>query len=231
MARDELAGGEVEDLGLVELGIEAEVEALEGLGGIEGGAAQPQAELALGAALDFVLQEHGEEVDEGGLLLDGLAIADVERLEDAGQAQGAEHRGELMGQFHRGTSCLPLRGRGRRWSRGARGAAAGGRRGGDGREAGQRLLIEGVGQDGLDGVVAILADGVGAGAGGVEARGAVALGEAEHALGAAQAIERAIAEQGLDEQGTGGADLGGAAPDTRRASAGGSGLCRAAGGR
>jgi len=33
VARDELAGGEVEDLGLVELGIEAEVEALERLGG------------------------------------------------------------------------------------------------------------------------------------------------------------------------------------------------------
>src|SRR6266566_3314156 len=65
VALDELAGGEVEDLGLVELGVEAEVEALEGLGGI-----------------------------------DGLAIADVERLEDAGQAQGAQHRGQLMGQFH-----------------------------------------------------------------------------------------------------------------------------------
>src|SRR5207247_9503145 len=29
-----------------------------------------------------------------------LTIADVERLEDAGQPEGAEHRGELMGQFH-----------------------------------------------------------------------------------------------------------------------------------
>ena len=100
MARDELAGGEIEDLGLVELGIEAEVEALEGLGGIERGATQAQTELALGAALDFVVQQHGEELNEGGLLLDGLAIADVERLEDAGQPEGAEHRGELMGQFH-----------------------------------------------------------------------------------------------------------------------------------
>src|SRR5439155_20122678 len=99
VARDELAGGEVEDLGLVEFGIETEVEALERLGGIEGGAAQAQAQLALGAPLDFVVQQHGEEVDEGGLLLDGLAIADVERLEDAGQAQGAEHRGELVGRF------------------------------------------------------------------------------------------------------------------------------------
>jgi len=92
--------GEIEELGLVELRIEAEVEAFERLGGIEGGPAQPQAQLALGAALDFILQQDGEELHEGGLLLDGLAIADVERLEDAGQAQGAQHRGQLMGQFH-----------------------------------------------------------------------------------------------------------------------------------
>ena len=97
---DELAGGEVEELGLVELGVEAEVEALEGLGGIEGGAPQAQAELALGAALDLVVQQQGEELDEGGLLLDGLPVADLEGLEDAGQTQGAEHGGELVGQFH-----------------------------------------------------------------------------------------------------------------------------------
>src|SRR5215831_6462163 len=97
---DELAGGEIEDLGLVEFGVEAEVEAFEGLGGIEGGPAQAQAELALGAALDFILQEHGEEFHEGGLLLDGLAIAHVEGLEDAGHAQGTQHGGELMSQFH-----------------------------------------------------------------------------------------------------------------------------------
>ena len=88
MALDELAGGEIDDLRLVELGIEAQVEALEGLGGVEGGAPQAQPELALGAAFDLVLQEQGEELDEGGLLLDGLAIADLEGLEDAGQAQG-----------------------------------------------------------------------------------------------------------------------------------------------
>src|SRR5207302_4511527 len=85
VALDVLAGGEVEDLGLVELGIKAEVEALEGLGGIEGGTAQAQAELALGATFDLVVHEQGKEVDEGGLLFHGLAIADVERLEDAGQ--------------------------------------------------------------------------------------------------------------------------------------------------
>jgi len=54
---------------------------------------------------------------------------------------------------------------------------------GDGRrlrdEAGQRLLIEGVDENSLDGVVAILADGVGAGTGSVDARSAVPLGEPE----------------------------------------------------
>jgi hypothetical protein len=74
------------------------------------------------------------------------------------------------------------------------------------------LLIERLGQDGLDGVVAVLAHGVGAGARGLQARGAKPLSEAEHALGAAQAIEGPLAEQRLDEGGTGGADLGGALP-------------------
>src|SRR5215813_4133484 len=54
----------------------------------------------LWARLDFILQEHGEEFHEGGLLLDGLAIAHVEGLEDAGHAQGTQHGGELMSQFH-----------------------------------------------------------------------------------------------------------------------------------
>lgn len=39
---------------------------------------------------------------------------------------------------------------------------------------------------------------------------AVAVDEAEDALGAAEAIERTVAEQGVDEQCTGGADVGGA---------------------
>src|SRR5437870_5540162 len=49
-----------------------------------------------------------------------------------------------------------------------------------------------------------------AGTGGVDALGAIAVDEAEDALGAAQPIEGTIAEQGVDEQRAGGADLGGA---------------------
>src|SRR5262245_39767883 len=41
-----------------------------------------------------------EELDVGGLLLDGPPIADLERLEDARQAQRAEHGRELMAQSH-----------------------------------------------------------------------------------------------------------------------------------
>jgi hypothetical protein len=83
-------------------------------------------------------------------------------------------------------------------------------------EVGQGLLIEGVDEDGLDGVVAILADRVGAGTGGVEAERAVALGEAQDALGAAEAIERAITEQGVDELGAGSPDLSGLRPTPGR---------------
>ena len=213
VAGDELAGGEVEELRLVELGIEAEVEALEGLAGIEGGAPQPQAELALGAPFDFVLQQRGEEVDEGGLLLDGLPGADVEGLQDAGQTQGAEHRGELMGQFHTRDllSSAPGSGKkvvqGRAW-RGGRLAGAASTR----REVGQGLLVEGLHEDGLHGVIAILADRMRAGTGGLEAGGAVALGEAQDALGAAEPIEGTIAEQGVDELGAGPANLDGLRP-------------------
>jgi len=80
------------------------------------------------------------------------------------------------------------------------------------RELGQRLLVEGVDEDGLDGVIAILADSMGAGAGGVEPGRAVALAQAEDALGAAEAIEGPITEQDVDEQGAGGADAGGLGP-------------------
>jgi hypothetical protein len=54
------------------------------LGGIEGGAPQAHAELALGAALDLVVQERGQELHEPGPLLDGLALATsrVSRLPD-----------------------------------------------------------------------------------------------------------------------------------------------------
>ena len=59
-------------------------------------------------------------------------------------------------------------------------------------------------------MVAVLAHDVGAGARGLQAWGAKALGEAEDSLGTPEAIERAIVEERVDEHGTGGADRGGA---------------------
>lgn len=96
----------------------------------------------------------------------------------------------------------------------ARGRAGRGRR--DWSQARQRLLVERVDQDGLDGVVTIFADGVGAGTGGVEAGRAVALGQPQDALGSPEAIEGAIAEQGVDEVGAGLPDLGGLRPTPSR---------------
>src|SRR5688572_8070315 len=129
---DEGTRGEIEDLRLVELRIEAEVEALERLGGVEGGAAQAQPQVLLRAALDLIVQEHGEELDEGRLLLDGLAVAQLQCVEDAGQPQGAQHRGELVHQFHEADllSSAPGSGKkvvqGRAWRGAMAGAAAAG---------------------------------------------------------------------------------------------------------
>ena len=74
----------------------------------------------------------------------------------------------------------------------------------------QRLLVEGMDEDGLDRVVAILADGAGAGTGGIEPRGPVTLGQAEDPLSAAETIKRTIPQQGVNEERAGVADLGGA---------------------
>jgi hypothetical protein len=78
VALDEGARREIEELGLVQLRIEAEVEALERLCGIKRRAPEAEPEILLRATLDLVVHEHGEELDEGRLLLDGLAVTDVE---------------------------------------------------------------------------------------------------------------------------------------------------------
>ena len=90
MPLDEGARREIEELSFVQLRIEAEVEAFERLGGIEGGAPLAEPQILLGAALDLIVHEQGEELDEGRLLLDSLAVADLEGLEDPGEAQRPE---------------------------------------------------------------------------------------------------------------------------------------------
>jgi hypothetical protein len=81
---EEGARREIEGLGLVERGIEAEVEAFERLDGIAGGAPQAHPECTLRSALDLVVQERGEELDEGRRLSTAcrLQTSRVSRMPD-----------------------------------------------------------------------------------------------------------------------------------------------------
>lgn len=97
MALDEAVGGEIDDLLAVNGGIEAEVEAFERLLEIEARATEPERELFLRPALDLVLPEPLEEVDVGELLLQSLAIAQLQGLEDAREAQLLEFSGPAGG--------------------------------------------------------------------------------------------------------------------------------------
>ena len=69
---DEGAGGEVEDLLAVDARVEAEVEQLKGLGGIDGATAEAQVEPLVLAALGLVLDQAGQELDVRPLLGDRL---------------------------------------------------------------------------------------------------------------------------------------------------------------
>ena len=62
-------GGQIVDERAVELRQALEVELLEGLGGAEGGAAQPQRELLLLAPGDLVLDQQRQELGVGELAL------------------------------------------------------------------------------------------------------------------------------------------------------------------
>ena len=67
--------------------------------------------LLLGAAFDFVLQQPFEELGVRPLPSDCLLLADIQRVEDAGQPELFELRGELMDYCHGVTACnvLPTR--------------------------------------------------------------------------------------------------------------------------
>lgn len=63
VALDEVAGREVDDLGARDLGVEGEVEALEGPLVLESGTADPQAELLAFAALGLVVEDVARNPD------------------------------------------------------------------------------------------------------------------------------------------------------------------------
>jgi hypothetical protein len=85
----------------VELRQSFEVELLEGLGGAERGPTQAHLELLLLATGDLVLDEQGEELGVGELAVEGLTVAGIERVEDAGEAQLLQLRSELWDRVHR----------------------------------------------------------------------------------------------------------------------------------
>jgi len=79
---------------------EVEVEGFEGFGGVDGGAAQPQLQLFLVPTSDLVFEQPREKRDVGPLVVDGLAIAGFEGLQNSRQAQSLKLWGELVHQFH-----------------------------------------------------------------------------------------------------------------------------------
>ena len=70
---DEAPGGQVLDKGAVDAGVEGEVELFQGLVGTEVGPAEPSVEFLLFAPGDLVLDQEGQEVGVGELVLDGRA--------------------------------------------------------------------------------------------------------------------------------------------------------------
>ncbi len=86
LALHEGAGGELEDLGLRDRGVEGEVEVLDGLGVLEVGAADALHELLCLAPLHLVGEQPVEEFGEGEVVVSGLLGAELERLQDAGEA-------------------------------------------------------------------------------------------------------------------------------------------------
>ncbi len=84
---DELAGGEVHHLLAAQGGVEAEVEGLEGLAGLDPPAAQAEVKLLGRTPLDLVGEQPAEKLDVAPGLRHRLLVTDVQGVEDAGEPQ------------------------------------------------------------------------------------------------------------------------------------------------
>ena len=100
---DEVASGEVDDLGLGDLGVEGPVEVLEALAGLEARAAQAQLELLGLAALDLVAAQAEEELGVAEVVVDGFFGAQVEGLQQLTSTSAA--CASNKGSAARRTSC------------------------------------------------------------------------------------------------------------------------------
>jgi hypothetical protein len=86
----EAPGGELVDLGTIDRGVEAEVEAVEGAFFTEGGGFVATGDHALMSDIEFVLEEEFEELFVGEVVASGFLQAQVESRGEAAQAQFLE---------------------------------------------------------------------------------------------------------------------------------------------
>jgi len=98
----EPAGGQLHDQGAVDVGIEGKIELLQGLLVAEVGPADGRGQSFLRPAGDLVLDDGGQKIHVGKLLLDGLTVAGFDGIQDAGQPQLLEHGNQFgHGVHHR----------------------------------------------------------------------------------------------------------------------------------
>ena len=93
-------GGQVLDEGLIDGGVEGEVEALEGFLSAEARSSQAEVELFVYPAGDLVLDKQGEELTVSEFVVDGFLVSGRQCLEDAGQTQSFEHGGKFRHRVH-----------------------------------------------------------------------------------------------------------------------------------
>ena len=84
----------------IEFGQSVEIELVERFVGSEAGTTQSRGELLLLTPRDLILDEHGQKLGVGEFGVDGLAVARLEGIEDAGQAQLLQMWGELGNRVH-----------------------------------------------------------------------------------------------------------------------------------
>ena len=220
---DVVARRQVQHLLAVEAGIEAEVEALQRLGGVQAAPADAQRELLLRPPLHLVLQQPLQELDVRPLAVDRLPVAGLQRGEHAGQAQLLELGAQLVLEFHVAppkrwpNNSVAVRTKVRAGARHGRGPAV------------RRLqaLVE----DALDGGVGQVVVAQRPRAGRLQPRVADRLAQAQHAHDPAVAIHHRVGEQLPDHRGGRRADLGRQRPAQRRGSTAAAAASPAAGGR
>ena len=100
VAVDKCTGGQVEDFGFGYLGIEGEIEILERLGMVEAGATESEVELFRLTAVYFVGQKPQKKLGRREVVVASLPHAQLERLQDSGQAQFFEDGNQFISWVH-----------------------------------------------------------------------------------------------------------------------------------